>query len=70
VTLAGIVLAVVALLAPSPVLEPATGDAPPGYEVVVRLVSIVGVTVPIVACVALGWILWRLRSPAVRDQFR
>jgi hypothetical protein len=28
------------------------------------------VAVPIALCVALGWILWRLRAPALRDEFQ
>jgi hypothetical protein len=69
-TMLGIIAGVIALLVPSPVVELPPPEAPDAYLRVLRLVSSANRVVPIVACTALGWILWRLRSPAVRDQFR
>jgi len=51
-------------------VEPTPAEGPEDYLRLLRLVSVANVVVPIVICVALGWVLWRLRSPAVRDQFR
>lgn len=66
----GIVANVIHLLVPAPPIEPPPPDAPAEYVRLLRLISIVDVVVPIAACLAFGWILWRLRSPAVRAQFR
>ena len=69
ITALGIVAGLIRLLAPSAAIEP-TPDAPAEYLRLLRLISIANVAAPIAVCLTLGWILWRLRSPAVRDQFR
>jgi uncharacterized membrane protein (UPF0136 family) len=65
----GIVACLSRLLVPSAAIEPPP-DAPAEYVRLLRLISIANVAAPIAVCLTLGWILWRLRSPAVRDQFR
>jgi hypothetical protein len=64
----GMVASLLRLLLPASAVEPPP-DSPGEYVQLLPLVSIAEVVVPLVACLALGWILWRLRSPAVRDQF-
>jgi hypothetical protein len=70
ITVIGIVASLTRLWVPASPMEPPPSDAPAEYVGLLRLISLVNVVVPIVACLALGWILWRLLSPAVRDQFR
>jgi hypothetical protein len=60
----------IALFAPSAAIEPAPPEAPAAYARLLRMASTANVVVPLVVCAALGWILWRLRSPAIGDQFR
>jgi hypothetical protein len=66
----GVVASLARLLAPSAAIDQSPPDAPAEYLRLLRLISVANLVVPIAACVALGWVLWRLRSPAVRDQFR
>jgi hypothetical protein len=70
ITILGIVASLVRLLLPVHAIEPPPPEAPPEYARLLRLISIADVMLPIVACLAFAWILWRLRSPAVREQFR
>jgi hypothetical protein len=70
ITVLGIVASLTRLLVPGSPMEPPPPDAPAEYLGLLRLISLADVVVPIVAGLVLGWILWRLRSPAVRDQFR
>ena len=70
ITVLGMLVSLTRLLISASPIEPPPPDAPAEYVGLLRLISLVDVLVPIVACLALGWILWRLRSPAVRDQFR
>jgi hypothetical protein len=70
ITVVGIVANLAHLLVPAEPIEPPPPEAPPDYARLLRLISIADVVLPVVACLALAWILWRLRSPAVRDQFR
>jgi hypothetical protein len=66
----GIVASLTRLMLPAPPIEPPPAEAPAEYLRLLRLISLADVVVPIAACLAFGWILWRLRSPGVRDQFR
>lgn len=66
----GIAASFVRLFSPAPSGEPPPPDAPAEYLRLLRLAAIVDFLVPALACLALGWIIWRLQSPAVRDQFR
>jgi hypothetical protein len=66
----GIVGNLLHLLVRGPAIEPPPPDVPADYVRLLRLISIADVVVPIAVCLAFGWILWRLRSVAVRDQFR
>ena len=70
VTGLGIVAAIGALLIPSAAVEPSSAEAPPGYAGLLRMVSTANVLAPLVVCAALAWILWRLRSSEISDQFR
>lgn len=65
----GMVASLLRLLVHAPAVEPPPGS-PAEYVQLLRLVSIAEIVVPVAACLALAWILWRLRSPDVRDQFR
>jgi hypothetical protein len=65
----GMLASLLRLLVPSPATEPPP-DAPAEYLQMLRLISIADIVVPVAVCGALGWLLWRLRSPEVRDQFR
>lgn len=69
-TVIGIVANLAHLLVPAQPIEPPPPEAPPDYARLLRLISIADVLLPVVACLALAWVLWRLRSPGVRDQFR
>lgn len=69
ITILGIVANLVRLVSVR-AIAPAPPEAPPEYVSLLRLISIADVALPIVACLVFAWILWRLRSPAVRDQFR
>ena len=66
----GIAASVAHLLVPSAPMERPPADAPAEYVRLLKLIVIVDTLAPVAACVVLGWILWRLRSPTVREQFR
>jgi hypothetical protein len=70
ITALAIVVNLAGLFVPGQAIEPPPPEAPPEYASLLRLISVAGVVLPIVACLACAWILWRLRSPAVRNQFR
>jgi len=70
VTSLGFVGGLVALFVPSAAIGPSPPEAPAAYARLLRMVSTANVLVPLIACAALGWILWRLRSPAIGEQFR
>jgi len=69
ITALGLFASLMHLVVPAPTVGPAPPDAPAEYVQTLRLIAIADVVVPLAACLALGWILWRLQSPAVRDQF-
>jgi len=68
ITALGLFASLMQLLFPTPALE-SPPDAPAEYVQTLRLISVADVIVPLAACLAFGWLLWRLQSPAVRDQF-
>jgi len=70
VTGLAIAVGAIALVLPSAAVAPAAPETPAGYTSLLRLVSVVSVLAPLIACVTFGWIFWRLRSQAVADQFR
>jgi hypothetical protein len=64
----GVLASLLRLVLRAPAAAPPP-DSPAEYVQLLRFVAIADVAVPLAACLALGWILWWLRSPAVRDQF-
>jgi len=70
ITALGMIASLSRLLVPAPAIEPLPPDAPAEYVRLLWFISLADIVVPIAASVAFGWILWRLRSPAVRGQFR
>jgi len=66
----GVAASLARLLLPASPVEPPPPEAPAEYLRLLQLISLVDILAPIATSLALGWILWRLRSAAVRDQFR
>jgi hypothetical protein len=64
----GMIAGLLRLLVRAPEVEPPP-NATSEYVETLRFISIADVVAPLAACLVLGWILWRLRSAAVRDQF-
>lgn len=65
----GMAASLMRLVSPAPEAEPPPPGASAEYLRMLRLVAVGDIVVPLAACLVLGWLLWRLRSPAVRDQF-
>lgn len=65
----GVIASLISLLMPAHEAEPPPPGASAEYLRVLRLVSLADIAVPLGACLLLGWLVWRLQSPAVRDQF-
>jgi hypothetical protein len=69
ISVLGMIASLLRLLVRAPEVEPPP-DASPEYVEALRFISVADIVAPLAACLALGLILWRLRSAAVRDQFR
>ena len=65
----GVAGSLISLLIPVHEAEPPPPGASAEYLHLLRIVSLADVAVPLAMCLVLGWIVWRLQSQAVRDQF-
>lgn len=70
ITAVAFVGSVIRVVVPSRPIEALPPEAPAEYLRLLRVVALGDVAVSVLVGLASVWLLWRLRSPAVRDQFR